>query len=108
MPKYGNWDYSKYPGSKKYPHLFKPIKIGKLEIPNRIKYAATEDNLNAHDGFVTEAGAAYIRDRAIGVVGGICTIQGVYMDKEREGQGTWDRQLRGMINTSPVLQDLQR
>ena len=87
MSKYGNWDYGKYPGAKKHPHLFKPVKIGKLEIPNRIKYAATEDNLNGHDGFVTDAGAAYIKDRATGVVGGICTIQGVYMDKNREGQG---------------------
>lgn len=81
------WDYGKYPGSKKYPHLFRPITIGKLTIPNRIKYAATEDNLNAHDGHVTDAGVAYMRERGKGVVGGICTIQGVYMDRNREGQG---------------------
>ena len=81
------WDYSSYPGAKKYPHLFKPIKIGKLTIPNRIKYAATEDNLNSRDGFVTDAGVAYLRERAKGVVGGICTMQGVYMDEKRQGQG---------------------
>lgn len=81
------WDYSSYPGAKKYPHLFKPIQIGNLIIPNRIKYAATEDNLNSHDGFVTDADVAYIRERAKGVVGGICTMQGVYMDKIRQGQG---------------------
>lgn len=81
------WDYSSYPGAKKYPHLFKPIQIGNLIIPNRIKYAATEDNLNSHDGFVTDADVAYIRERAKGVVGGICTMQGVYMDKNRQGQG---------------------
>ncbi|MEE9151276.1 MAG: NADH:flavin oxidoreductase, partial [Thermoplasmata archaeon] len=81
------WDYSQYPGSEKYPHLFKPIKIGSLEIPNRIKYAATEDNLNDHEGYVTDADVAYIRERAKGVVGGICTIQGVYMDPKGEGQG---------------------
>ncbi len=82
-----NWDYTSYPGYKKYPHLFKPIQLGKLTIPNRIKYAATEDNLNDKDGFVTDADVAYIRERARGVVGGICTIQGVYMDEKRQGQG---------------------
>lgn len=92
------WDYSSYPGAKRYPHLFKPIQIGNLMIPNRIKYAATEDNLNTHDGFVTDADVAYIRERAKGVVGGICTMQGVYMDRKRQGQGyvgqaaAWDDQ----------------
>jgi 2,4-dienoyl-CoA reductase (NADPH2) len=81
------WDYSKYPGAKKYPHLFKPIQIGNLMIPNRIVYAATEDNLNSHDGFVTDADVAYIRNRARGVVGGIMFMQGVYMDEVRKGQG---------------------
>ena len=87
MAKEFSWDYTSYPGYKKYPHLFKPIKIGKLTIPNRIKYAATEDNLNDKDGFVTDADVAYIRLRARGVVGGICTMQGVYMDEKRQGQG---------------------
>jgi 2,4-dienoyl-CoA reductase (NADPH2) len=81
------WDYSGYPGAKKYPHLFKPIQIGNLIVPNRIKYAATEDNLNGHDGFVTDAGVEYLRQRAIGVVGGLCFMQGVYMDEKRQGQG---------------------
>lgn len=81
------WDYSSYPGAKKYPNLFKAIQIGNLIIPNRIKYAATEDNLNTHEGFITDADVAYIRERARGVVGGICTMQGVYMDKNRQGNG---------------------
>ncbi|MHB9150055.1 MAG: oxidoreductase [Thermoleophilia bacterium] len=81
------WDYSKYPGAKKYPHVFSPIQIGGLTIPNRIKYAATEDNLNTHDGYVTDEDVAYIRARAKGVAGGICTMQGVYMDERRYGQG---------------------
>ena len=81
------WDYSKYPGAKKYPNLFKPIQIGNLVVPNRIKYAATEDNLNDHRGFVTDADVAYIRSRAEGVVGGLCFMQGVYMDPARMGQG---------------------
>ena len=81
------WDYSEFPGGKKYPNIFKPITIGKLTVPNRIKYAATEDNLNARDGYVTDADVAYIRERAKGVVGGLTTIQGVYMDEKRAGQG---------------------
>lgn len=81
------WDYSAYPGAKLYPHLFKPIQIGNLTVPNRIKYAATEDNFNTHDGFVTDADIAYMKARAEGVVGGLCFMQGVYMDEGRQGQG---------------------
>jgi 2,4-dienoyl-CoA reductase (NADPH2) len=81
------WDYSSYPGAKIYPHLFKPITLGNLTVPNRIKYAATEDNFNTHDGFVTDADVAYMRARAEGVVGGLCFMQGVYMDEARRGQG---------------------
>ncbi|UCF07435.1 MAG: FAD-dependent oxidoreductase [Thermoplasmata archaeon] len=81
------WDYSQYPGHEEYPELFKSIKIGSLSVPNRIKYAATEDNLNSHEGYVTDADVAYIKERAKGVVGGICTIQGVYMDPKGEGRG---------------------
>ncbi len=82
-----NWNYSDFPGAKLYPNLFQPITIRNLKIPNRIKYAATEDNLNGRDGFVTDAGVEYLRLRARGVVGGICTMQGVYMDPGRYGQG---------------------
>jgi 2,4-dienoyl-CoA reductase (NADPH2) len=81
------WDYSDYPGAKTYPHLFKPIQIGNLIIPNRIKYTATEENLNGLDGLVTDQGAAYLAERAKGVVGGLCFMQGVYMDEARMGQG---------------------
>ena len=81
------WDYSKYPGAKSYLHLFKPVQIGNLSVPNRIKYAATEDNLNTHDGYITDADVAYMRERAKGVVGGLCFMQGVYMDPGRQGQG---------------------
>jgi len=81
------WDYSSYPGAKKYPHLFKPIQVGGLMVPNRIVYAATEDNLNSHDGLVTDADVAYMRSRAEGCVGGMCFMQGVYMDTEGKGQG---------------------
>lgn len=91
-----DWDYSSYPGAKAYPHLFKPIQIGNLIVPNRIKYAATEDNFNDHKGFITDADVAYIKSRAEGVVGGLCFMQGVYMDSPGKGQGyvgqaaSWD------------------
>jgi 2,4-dienoyl-CoA reductase (NADPH2) len=81
------WDYSSYPGAKAYPHLFKQIQIGNLIVPNRIKYAATEENLNDLNGFVTDADVAYMKRRAEGVVGGLCFMQGVYMDEARKGQG---------------------
>lgn len=81
------WDYSPYSGYKVFPSLFKPIQIKKVSVSNRIKYAATEDNFNSHDGFITDRDVAYIRERARGVVGGICTIQGVYMDPKGEGKG---------------------
>jgi len=81
------WDYSAYPGAKKYPNLFSPIQIGNLIVPNRIKYAATEDNLNHHDGFISDADVEYMRRRGEGVVGGLCFMQGVYMDEPRKGQG---------------------
>ena len=81
------WDYSSYPGAKKYPHLFKPYQLRDLTIPNRIVYAATEDNFNRHDGMVADADVAYMQSRARGVVGGICFMQGVYMDEARMGQG---------------------
>ena len=46
--------------AKTYPHLFKPIRIGNLIVP---KYAATQDSLNGHEGFVTDAGGEYMRQR---------------------------------------------
>ena len=81
------WDYSNMPGAKRFPNLFRPVKIRNMTIPNRIKYAATEDNLNSHDGFITDADIAYMRERAKGVAGGICCMQGVYMDSKMEGKG---------------------
>ncbi|KXA96178.1 hypothetical protein AKJ37_05855 [candidate division MSBL1 archaeon SCGC-AAA259I09] len=74
-----------YPGEEEFPYLFKPIKIGDVEIPNRMKYAATEDNYNARDGSVTDRGFHYIRERAESGAG-LVTVQGVFMDPNH-----WDR-----------------
>jgi 2,4-dienoyl-CoA reductase (NADPH2) len=114
------WDYSNMPGAKKFPNLFKPIKIRNMTIPNRIKYAATEDNLNDPHGFITPVGLEYMRERAKGVVGGICCMQGVYMDPKREGQGyvgqaaAWDdkflpglTKMADAINAEGAVSDYQ-
>lgn len=74
------------PGEKKYPHIFSPIRIGKLWAKNRIKYASTETNFNYSDGFVSEKELAYIEAHARGG-SGIVTTQGAYTDPRGEGQG---------------------
>ncbi len=74
------------PGEKRYPHIFSPIKIGKLWAKNRIKYASTETNYNYSDGFVSEKELAYIEAHARGG-SGIVTTQGAYTDPKGEGQG---------------------
>ena len=74
------------PGEKRYPHIFSPIRIGKVWAKNRIKYASTETNYNYSDGFVSEKELAYIEAHARGG-SGIVTTQGAYTDPRGEGQG---------------------
>jgi len=74
------------PGENKYPHIFSPAKIGKMEVKNRIKYASTETNFNGRDGFVTDAEVAYMEAQAKGGAG-IVTTQGAYTDPKGEGKG---------------------
>lgn len=74
------------PGEKKYPHIFSPGRIGKMETKNRIKYASTETNFNTRDGFVTDAEVAYMEAQARGG-SGIVTTQGAYTDPRAEGKG---------------------
>jgi 2,4-dienoyl-CoA reductase (NADPH2) len=74
------------PGEKKYPHIFSPVRIGRLWAKNRIKYASTETNFNYSDGFVSEKELAYIEAHARGG-SGIVTTQGAYTDPRGEGQG---------------------
>src|SRR5660398_249480 len=96
------WDYSGYPGAKKYPNVFKPITIGKLTIPNRVKYAATEDNLNSHDGFVTDEDVAYIQAgrrawRAASAPFRVCIWTNAPTDRDTSG-----RRPPGTISSFPV------
>jgi len=74
------------PGEQKYPHVFSPYKIGKLELKNRIKYASTETNFNYGDGWVSEKEIAYMEAQARGGAG-IVTTQGAYTDPRTEGKG---------------------
>ncbi len=74
------------PGQKKYPHIFSPGKLGKLETKNRIKYASTETNFNYSDGWVADKEVAYMEAQARGGAG-IVTTQGAYTDESGEGKG---------------------
>jgi 2,4-dienoyl-CoA reductase (NADPH2) len=74
------------PGEKKYPHIFSPGRIGKLETKNRIKYASTETNFNYADGYVAEKEVAYMEAQARGGAG-VVTTQGAYTDPTGEGKG---------------------
>jgi len=74
------------PGEERYPHIFSPGKIGKLETKNRIKYASTETNFNYGDGFVADKEVAYMEAQARGGAG-IVTTQGAFTDPSGEGKG---------------------
>ena len=73
-------------GEAKYPHIFSPGRIGRVETKNRIKYAATETNFNGEDGFVHDREVAYMRAIAKGGPG-IVTTQGAFTDPTGEGKG---------------------
>ena len=74
------------PGEKKYPHIFSPGKLGKLQTKNRVKYASTETNFNYSDGYVADKEVAYMEAQARGGAG-IVTTQGAYTDPKGEGKG---------------------
>lgn len=106
-------------GEKKYPHIFSPVRIGKLWAKNRIKYASTETNFNYSDGYVAEKELAYIEAHARGG-SGIVTTQGAYTDPRGEGQGyvgmmgIWDdkfipglRKMADVIHKGDALACLQ-
>jgi 2,4-dienoyl-CoA reductase (NADPH2) len=74
------------PGERKYPHVFSPVRIGKLEMRNRIKYASTETNFNYGDGFVSDKEVAYMEAQARGGAA-MVTTQGAFTDPRGEGKG---------------------
>ena len=97
------------PGQKKYPHIFSPGKLGKLETKNRIKYASTETNFNYSNGYVADKEVAYMEAQARGGAG-IVTTQGAYTDPKGEGKGyvgmmaIWDdRFIPGLKRIADVI-----
>lgn len=97
------------PGEQKYPHIFSPFRIGKMEVKNRIKYASTETNFNYGDGFVSDKEVAYMEAQARGGAG-MVTSQGAYTDPRGEGKGyvgmmgIWDDQfIPGLRRIADVI-----
>jgi 2,4-dienoyl-CoA reductase (NADPH2) len=74
-------------GGTKLKHLFQPVRFGRFEVPNRVKYGACcVSNYNTRDGFLTPRELA--RTRVIAGTGcGIITNQGAYPDPKGEGKG---------------------
>ena len=61
-----------------FPHLFSPLKVGGMEVRNRI-VSTGHDTVMAHDGQVTDRLVAYQEERARGGVGLIVTqVSGVH------------------------------
>ena len=79
-------------GKENFPHIFKPGRIGRFQMNNRVKYAACSvSNYNSYDGFVSERELA--RDEVIAQTGAaILTNQGSYPDAAGEGK-VYPRQL---------------
>src|SRR3990170_7542342 len=74
------------PGVTKYPHLFRPIQVGKFVLRNRVKYAACSvSNFNTEDGFITDR--EYARMEGIARTGcAMITNQGAFPDPAGEGR----------------------
>jgi len=61
------------PGVAAYPHLFSPLMLGRLRIPNRFSVPGLTTNYATADGFVTDALCEYLAARARGGFGLIVT-----------------------------------
>ena len=74
------------PGLTRYPHLFRPIRVGKFVLRNRVKYAACSvSNFNTEDGFITDR--EYARMEGIARTGcAMITNQGAFPDPAGEGR----------------------
>lgn len=64
-----------------FPNLFSPARIGKLEIRNRICFAATSSELADKDGYVGEEIAEYYAERARGGTG-LVIVEATYIEQE--------------------------
>jgi 2,4-dienoyl-CoA reductase (NADPH2) len=100
------------PGVNKYPHLFKPTKIGKLTAHNAVKYAACSvSNFNTHDGHVTRREMG--RMEVIAKTGaGMVTNQGAYPDPQGMGKAYFrqlslasDEYIAGIANIADLIHE---
>jgi 2,4-dienoyl-CoA reductase-like NADH-dependent reductase (Old Yellow Enzyme family)/thioredoxin reductase len=64
-----------------FPKLFTPGKIGSLELPNRIVFAATSSELADKDGFVGDDLVEYYAERARGGTG-LIVVEATYIEQE--------------------------
>jgi 2,4-dienoyl-CoA reductase-like NADH-dependent reductase (Old Yellow Enzyme family) len=62
-----------------FPHLFSPARIGSLELPNRIVFAATSSELADREGAVTDDMVEYYAERARGGAG-LLVVEATYVD----------------------------
>ena len=70
----------------KYQHLFSPIKIGTVEVPNRIAFlpmGVFSSRMMNNDGSYTKDGADYYIERAKGGTG-LIIITGVALETTRQ------------------------
>lgn len=64
-----------------FPKLFAPGRIGSLELPNRIVFAATSSELADKDGFVGDDLVEYYAERARGGTG-LLVVEATYVEQE--------------------------
>ena len=67
--------------SQKFPLLFTPGRIGRLEIPNRIVKAPTSTGMSNRDGTVSERLIRHYREQAAGGVG-LLVCEYAYIDED--------------------------
>jgi 2,4-dienoyl-CoA reductase (NADPH2) len=100
------------PGFRRYRALFGPRRIGKLTVPNAIKYAACSvSNFNNRDGSITER--EFARMEVVARTGcGIVTNQGAYPDKAAYGKAYFrqisiadDRFIPGLARIAEMIHD---
>ena len=87
----------------KYQHLFSPIKIGTVEVPNRIALlpmGVFSSRMMNNDGSYTKDGADYYIERAKGGTG--ILYMGCQMLNEQIAQGS----MEGYLDTYTVLPSL--
>lgn len=65
---------------KMFPHLFEPITINGLTLPNRVAKAPQSSGMNNKDGTVSERALRYYRDQAAGGTGMII-VEYAYVDE---------------------------